>query len=88
MSLIALEKKLDQLLAKQAELAKFEDWFPEEQGFLSLSKEQLRKMRRNPEHNAGWRYLSLTTNTRCDGKANRRNPIWSKSYLMSLFKKP
>lgn len=84
MSLLTLEYKVNKLLAKQAK----EDWFPEDEGYLGISRSSLRKMRMDPKHADGWKCRTGEKRVSSDGKAVRRNIIWSKSYLFNLFEKP
>jgi hypothetical protein len=82
MSLISLEDKVNKLM----EAHEIADWVPEKEGFLSIGRETLCRMRTNVEHTDGWRYLQPGKPLAKNGNLIRRNIIWRKSYLMKLFK--
>ena len=64
------------------------DWFPEEEGFIGMQQALLRKMRRDPVHNEGWRYRPTAVAVDTKNRVVRRNIIWSKTYLLSLYVQP
>lgn len=81
MSLITLEKKVNQLIAAQ----EIQDWFPEKEGFMGIDAETLRKLREDPVHASGWRFKPTAKSVDKLNRVVRRNIIWSKRYLFSLF---
>lgn len=84
MSIIALRKQIE-ILIKKLEVS---DWIPEEEGFIGMGQAILRKMRRDPVHNEGWRYMPTAKAVDTKNRVVRRNIIWSKTYLLSLYVQP
>lgn len=85
-SLKAIEEKLNRLLVEKSEGV----WFPERQGmaYVGMGWEALRKMRNDPVHKTGWRYMPSVSGQLVSKKGYtiRRRVQWNREYLLGLFK--
>lgn len=82
-----IEEKLNKLLVEKAEEGV---WFPERQGeaYVGIPWETLRKMRNDPKHIEGWRYMPSMGGSQLSkrGYTIRRKVQWNLNYLNGLFR--
>jgi hypothetical protein len=84
-SLRTIEEKLNKLLA----VKQTGNWFKERDGqaMVGIPWETLRKMRRDPKHKEGWRYMAPDgKKVSSKGYTIRRKVQWNQDYLNGLFK--
>lgn len=81
-TLQSLHKEIKELKS----LLMLSDWFDESKAeeVVGMSPDKLRKMRNNPDHLGGWRYMGDGKDSM--GREIRRNIQWSKQYISSLYK--